>query len=129
MDKREAIMNAALELFAERSFHATPVPLIAKTAQVGAGTIYRYFKDKEDLFLELYVHWRGQFFEAIGKDLSTDIPLRAIFHEIWKRKVDFALANRNRLTQLKTYIVLRIDPRAEAPHEFLRNENGLSVRH
>ena len=46
MDKREAILEAALELFAERGFHGTAVPLIAAKAHVGAGTIYRHFKDK-----------------------------------------------------------------------------------
>jgi AcrR family transcriptional regulator len=42
-DKREAILGAALELFAERGFHGTAVPQIADKAGVGAGTIYRYF--------------------------------------------------------------------------------------
>ena len=51
--KREAILRAALELFAERTFDGTPVPLIAERADVGAGTIYRYFASKEDIFREV----------------------------------------------------------------------------
>src|SRR5438067_8425981 len=43
-DKREAIMSAALELFVERGFYGTAVPEIAERAEVGAGTIYRYFE-------------------------------------------------------------------------------------
>ncbi|MEA2752174.1 MAG: Bacterial regulatory protein tetR family, partial [Myxococcales bacterium] len=37
-DKREAILDAALTLFAERGFHGTSVPDIAQLAGVGAGT-------------------------------------------------------------------------------------------
>lgn len=48
-DKREAILAAALDLFAERTFEGTPVPLIAERAGVATGTIYRYFESKETL--------------------------------------------------------------------------------
>jgi AcrR family transcriptional regulator len=48
-DKREAILRAALELFSERGFYGTAVPLIAERAKVATGTIYRHFKDKESL--------------------------------------------------------------------------------
>ena len=53
-DKREAIMQAALELFVERGFYGTAVPEIADRAGVGAGTIYRYFESKEALVNALY---------------------------------------------------------------------------
>lgn len=48
-DKREAILAAALELFAERGFDGTVMPLVAERAGVGAGTIYRHFDSKEAL--------------------------------------------------------------------------------
>jgi len=43
-DKREEIMQAALELIAEHGFHGAPMAMIAEKAGVGAGTIYRYFR-------------------------------------------------------------------------------------
>jgi AcrR family transcriptional regulator len=46
-DKRDTILDAALALFSEHTFDGTPVPLIAERANVGAGTIYRYFPSKE----------------------------------------------------------------------------------
>jgi len=49
VDKREAILAAALDLFSARAFDATPMPLIAERAGVGAGTIYRHFVSKEAL--------------------------------------------------------------------------------
>jgi len=48
-DKRDDIVRAALELIAENGFHGAPMAMIADKAGVGAGTIYRYFENKEVL--------------------------------------------------------------------------------
>ena len=55
-DKRTAILNAALNLFAENGFHGAPALQIAEKAGVGVGSLYRYFKDKEDLIHQLFKH-------------------------------------------------------------------------
>ena len=93
-DKKEAILDAAVELFAERGFHGTTVPMIVQKAGVGTGTIYRYFKDKEDLVNILYCRWKLAMFSATSAGLNEDMPLRAVFRQIWHRWVDFALENR-----------------------------------
>ena len=48
-NKRDDILNAAMELFGELGYDGTTVPMIAERAKVGAGTIYRYFENKESL--------------------------------------------------------------------------------
>lgn len=48
--RREAILDAALKLFSDTGFAATRVEDIARKAGVAKGTIYLYFKDKQDLF-------------------------------------------------------------------------------
>ena len=53
-NKRQDIMDAALELIALRGFHEAPMALLAKMADVGTGTIYHHFKDKEALIHALY---------------------------------------------------------------------------
>lgn len=52
--KQITILKAALELFAEQGFHAAPMAQLAEQANVGVGSIYRYFKDKEELIETLY---------------------------------------------------------------------------
>ena len=47
------ILDAALEVFAEKGFHVATVDEIAERAGVGKGTLYRYFANKETLFNEL----------------------------------------------------------------------------
>ncbi|MBN1866776.1 TetR/AcrR family transcriptional regulator [Candidatus Sumerlaeota bacterium] len=51
-DKRDQIMQAAETLFTSRRFHEITLDEVAQAAHVGKGTIYRYFKDKDDLFFQ-----------------------------------------------------------------------------
>jgi AcrR family transcriptional regulator len=51
--RREDILNAAERVFAARGFHAANVSEIAKEAQYATGTVYLYFKDKEDIYRAL----------------------------------------------------------------------------
>src|SRR5437763_11871501 len=53
-DKRERIMDAAIKVFAEHGFHTATVAGIARAAGVADGTIYLYFKGKDDLLLRLF---------------------------------------------------------------------------
>jgi len=52
-ERREAIVNAALDEFVARGFTATRLDDVARRAGVAKGTIYLHFKDKESLFQEL----------------------------------------------------------------------------
>ena len=55
IDKRNLILDTTLSLLSENGFHGTPISLIAEKANIGAGTIYRYFKNKEELINELFI--------------------------------------------------------------------------
>jgi TetR/AcrR family transcriptional regulator, repressor of fatR-cypB operon len=103
MDKREAILKAAVELFAERGYYGTSVSLIVERAQVGTGTIYRYFKDKEEMVNILYRHWKTEMVKANLEDLPVDLPLRAQFHEIWQRWTTFARTHPDGFTFIESH--------------------------
>lgn len=92
-DKREAILRAALELFAERGFHGTPMPLVAERAGAGAGTIYRYFESKEVLVNALYQRWKAALHRALVDRFPTQVPFRQQFRELWMRFAHFAKEN------------------------------------
>src|SRR3954453_15670174 len=49
----DKILAAAARLFANHRFHEARMEDIAALAEVGKGTLYRYFKDKEELYLAL----------------------------------------------------------------------------
>jgi len=75
-DKKSAIVEAALHLIAENGFHGTPTSKIAARAGVGEGTIYRYFKDKEDLIHQVFRHGADQMSEEILRDHDPKAPIR-----------------------------------------------------
>ncbi len=88
--KRDSILREALQLFTERGFHGTAMPLVAELAGVGAGTIYRYFENKEALVNSLYRNWKEFQITTILKDVPPETPLREQFQIYWNRLVEFA---------------------------------------
>jgi len=52
--KRTAMMQAAVQVFAEKGYFAATVRDVVKAADVAIGTFYFYFPDKETLFVHLY---------------------------------------------------------------------------
>ncbi len=58
-DTRQALIDAALEVFLQRGFARATTREIARTAGLAEGTIYRHFVDKYDLFHEVFLspHW------------------------------------------------------------------------
>ena len=52
--KRTAMMQAAVQVFAQKGYHAATVRDVVKAAKVAIGTFYFYFPDKETLFVYLY---------------------------------------------------------------------------
>src|SRR5579871_6415942 len=52
----DALLEAAGQVFAERGFEGAQTPDIAAAAGVSTGALYRYFKDKRHLFIELLRH-------------------------------------------------------------------------
>lgn len=89
-DKRMRLLDAALDLFEKRGFDAVAVPEIARAAGVATGTIYRYFKTKEELVNALYQHWKSAYNEAILGPVPEGLAPRALFSLYWNRMADFA---------------------------------------
>ena len=52
-EKRQQIMEAALELFAHDGYYNTPISKIAQTAGISKGLMYNYFESKEDLVISV----------------------------------------------------------------------------
>lgn len=72
IDKRTAILKAAMELIAENGFHGAPTAMIASRAGVGTGTIYRYFTDKDMLIEEVYRDVESRLYPALMEGYPAD---------------------------------------------------------
>ncbi|SHH70261.1 TetR/AcrR family transcriptional regulator [Virgibacillus chiguensis] len=63
--KYNQIIEAAVKVIAENGYHASQVSKIAKQAGVADGTIYLYFKNKEDILISVFEEKMGQFITHI----------------------------------------------------------------
>lgn len=68
--KYKQIIEAAVKVIAENGYHASQVSKIAKMAGVADGTIYLYFKNKEDILVSVFEEKMGQFIEQIAFSIS-----------------------------------------------------------
>ena len=93
VDKREAILEAALDLFVERGFYGTAVPEIADRAGVGAGTIYRYFESKEALVNAIYRQEKTKFANVVVGDFPTGLATRELFRTMFMKMAAFTTAH------------------------------------
>lgn len=64
--KYHQIIEAAVKVIAENGYHGSQVSKIAKEANVADGTIYLYFKNKEDILVSLFKVKMGQFIDKIA---------------------------------------------------------------
>src|SRR4051812_27668050 len=73
-DKRERILLAAERIFARRGFFAAKVSDVAKEAGVADGTIYLYFKSKDDLLISLFERRMQQVNETLAGAVKGKSP-------------------------------------------------------
>jgi TetR/AcrR family transcriptional regulator, fatty acid metabolism regulator protein len=69
--KYKQIIDAAVIAIAENGYHQTQVSKIAKQAGVADGTIYLYFKNKDDILVSLFQEKMGNFIEKIEDEIKT----------------------------------------------------------
>lgn len=70
-DKRERILEGALKAFARKGFYNTKVSEIASEAGVADGTIYLYFKNKDDLLISLFEDRMEWVIERLRNELES----------------------------------------------------------
>ena len=92
-DKRDEIVRAALELIAEHGFHGAPMAMIAEKAGVGAGTIYRYFENKDVLINELYRELEERIYAAVLAGYAPEKPIRERFLYLGTAVLGYFIAN------------------------------------
>lgn len=104
-EKYDAIIDAAVRVFAETGYHRAQVSRIAREAGVADGTVYLYFENKEDILISLFKSKMGEFIEAIRSEIEglEDVgeKLYRVIHG------HFRQLGRNREMAMVTQIELR----------------------
>lgn len=102
-EKRTDILDATLRLVSERGFHDTPMSMIAREANVGVGTIYRKFENKEALINALFLEMRRRISEPMLAGFSEGITTEQIFRRIWRRTFQYCLNHSEVMLFLEQY--------------------------
>ena len=88
-DKRNAILDAATRVFAERGLTAAPTSEISKQAGVAEGTLFTYFKTKDDLINALYREIKLELADAMMSGFPRKKSVRARLRHVWDGYVNW----------------------------------------
>lgn len=114
--KYKQIIEAAVEIIADNGYHASQVSKIAKKAGVADGTIYLYFKNKEDILVSVFEEKMGQFIEQIASSTNdkqnADEKLRTLIEMHFLQLANdhhLAIVTQLELRQSNTALRLKIN--------------------
>jgi AcrR family transcriptional regulator len=90
-NKQLNLMDAALNLFTEYGFHGTPTSKIAEAAGVAAGTLFNYFKTKEELINRLYLDIKREMTSVLATGVEVEQTIRGKIRKLWLNYITWSL--------------------------------------
>lgn len=91
-EMKQLIMSAALNMFLEDGYAKTSIRNIADAIEYSPGTIYLYYKDKDELLYEVQRHAYGKLLEAFNEAATSKDPLKKLL-QIGYTYISFGLEN------------------------------------
>ena len=98
-DLAEQIFSATDRLMAKEGLNQLSMHKLAKEANVAAGTIYLYFKNKDELLEQLF----SMFMATLEKDFDESKPFFEQYRQMWKNIWYFLQESPTILSNLKQY--------------------------
>jgi len=79
-EKKARILEASIKVLAEKGWNKTKISDIAKAADIGKGTVYEYFRSKDEVFAASFKHFMAQAENIVAKRLSSiEDPLERLW--------------------------------------------------
>ena len=103
-DKRNSILSAATEVFAERGL-AAPTAAITAVAGVAEGTLFTYFGTKDELVNALYREIKLELADAMMSGFPRKASVRHRLQHVWNRYVEWGIANEKQHKVLRQMMV------------------------
>jgi AcrR family transcriptional regulator len=94
-DKRKRILTSALKLFARKGFEATALDEVARSSRLAKGTVYLYFKDKEDLYAQVVLDVLDRLEAYVAEGLERSQGVVEKLHSIAEGQLRFFSGNRD----------------------------------
>jgi TetR/AcrR family transcriptional regulator, repressor of fatR-cypB operon len=82
-NKRDAILNAMLDVVVERGVHEAPMSLISERSGASAGVIYHYFASKDEILQALYDRVRELKRTSLLEGYSPEMDAKEAFIKVW----------------------------------------------
>ncbi len=76
--KRQAIIEAALDIFAKQGYEETTIAQIAAAAGVAVGTVYLYFHNKREIYTQSSIDWTHRLAAALQDPRILSLPVRQV---------------------------------------------------
>ena len=93
--KRQDILDSGLKLFAQYGFDTVPTSKVAEKANVGQGTIFRYFPTKDALILSLYKDLKADAARHIMKGISEEMAFEEQLFTCWNNIIEWNIKNQD----------------------------------
>ncbi|MFC0182207.1 DNA-binding transcriptional regulator, AcrR family [Pseudarcicella hirudinis] len=93
MNKQQEILKAALKLFVAYGFHGTATGKIAQEAGVATGTLFHYYKTKDDLIVALYVDIKTRLTACWQIGTAGNESIKDQFRQFYIAGMDWSLEN------------------------------------
>ena len=127
-NKIEAIYQQALKMVVNEGFDGLSMQRLAKAAGVSPATIYIYFKDKEDLLLQLHKRELDKYFAFVMDGFDPELDFATGLAIQWKRRAEYVIMHSDEahfmehftFTPLLSKSIAMRDPRfKETMHRFV----------
>lgn len=92
-DKREKILQSVYALTGKQGLASVTISGISKTAGIAAGTLYIYFKNKEELVQLAYAAVEDKMTQAMYRDFDINVPIRQSLKQIYINMLNYRLNN------------------------------------
>jgi AcrR family transcriptional regulator len=101
ISKKEEILEAASRVFAEKEFHEVLIDEVASLAGVGKGTVYRYFRTKEELYFETILQAFDDLSQTLSDAVSTESSPTRRLEQIIRESLRFSWERGHLLSLLR----------------------------
>ncbi|HLS20346.1 MAG TPA: TetR/AcrR family transcriptional regulator [Bacillota bacterium] len=91
IDRKKLIINAATESFSQYGYKATTMDQVAKRANVGKGTIYTFFENKEELFNEIMMSLLDDMKKAAEQAIRPECSFKENVHQSLYSMLEFRM--------------------------------------
>ena len=103
LNKRDAILNAMLDIVVERGFHEAPMSLVSERSGASAGVIYHHFASKEEIIHALYKRVHALKLASFLQGYSADMDAKEAFIQGWSNIYSFHRKHQREMRFLEQY--------------------------